>query len=252
MIGFIPARGGSRRIPRKNIRPLAGHPLIAYTIAAARAAGCFSAVYVSTEDPEIAAVAAHYGARVIGRPVAFALDTSPDVEWLRHAMDTLGREPMGTWAILRPTSPFRGADMIRRAHAAFAVPDGTHDSLRAVTPVSQHPGKMWTWDGPGYPMRPLLNQTHADGTPWHSSPTQSLPPMYVQTGALEMGWNGNLWARGTIHGSKVIPFLTEGYESLDANTEADWATIAALAAASPALLPPVADPPVRGMVAAVG
>ena len=249
MIAFIPARGGSQRVPRKNVRLLAGHPLLAYTIAAAFEAGCFESVCVSTEDREIAAVAESYGAEVIMRPAVYAAHTSCDVEWLRHAIAVPHRQPMGQWAILRPTSPFRGADAIRRAFAAFSVPDGTHDSLRAVRPVSEHPGKMWTWDGPGAPMRPVFDKKHADGTPWHSSPTQSLPPMYLQTGAIEMGWNGNIWARGTIHGSKVIPFLLEDYAALDINSEDDWDRAVTLAAASPALLPAVALASVSSLAA---
>jgi CMP-N,N'-diacetyllegionaminic acid synthase len=247
MIALIPARGGSKRVPRKNLRVLAGHPLLAYTIAAARDAGCFDRILVSTEDREIAHVARHYGAEVIDRPPEFAADTSPDVQWLRHALDVLDNPPMVSWALLRPTSPFRTAETIRRAWRQFRLPDQTADSLRAVEPVTQHPGKMWTADlaleyAP--PIKPLLDKKHPDGTPWHSSPTQTLPVYYVQNASLEMGWGGNIWTYGTIHGKKVAPFLTRGYEGFDLNHERDFREADYLLASGEAVLPPVDVDPV--------
>jgi len=242
MIALIPARGGSQRLPRKNIRPLAGHPLLAYTIGAARDAGVFTGVYVSTEDAEIAGIARGYGADVIDRPPHFAADDSPDAQWLRHALGVLGNPPLCTWALLRPTSPFRTAETIRRAYRQFTTPDQTADSLRAVEPVTQHPGKMWTADLPleyGPPIKPLLDKKHADGTPWHSSPTQSLPVYYIQNACLEMGWGGNLWTYGTIHGKKVAPFLTVGHEGLDLNVERDWHEAERRIATGDAVLPRV-------------
>ena len=90
VVAFIPARSGSKRVPGKNVRPLAGHPLIAYSIAAALDSGIFSAVVVSTDSEEIAEIARHYGADVpFLRPVEFAGDTSPDIEWLEHALTAL-------------------------------------------------------------------------------------------------------------------------------------------------------------------
>ena len=238
MIALIPARGGSKRLPRKNIKPLGGHPLLAYTIAAAQDAGVFEWVVVSTEDDEIAEVAIHYGAQVLTRPPEFASDAATDAQWMQHAASVLGKRALYQWALLRPTSPFRTADTIRRAWRVFRQHD-TADSLRAVEPVTQHPGKMWTWQGDGYPIRPLLDQRHPDGTPWHSSPTQSLPTYYVQNASLEMGWGANLWTHGTIHGRKVAPFFTEGYEGIDINSESDWTRAEALIASGAAILPPV-------------
>lgn len=250
MIAFIPARGGSRRVPRKNIRRLGEHPLIAYTIAAGLDSGIFDRVIVSTDDPEIANVARGYGADVLMRPPHFALDTSTDFQWLSHALDVVGRPPMLRWALLRPTSPFRTAATIQRAWRVFKAHE-TADSIRAVEPVTQHPGKMWTWDGEGHPIRPLLGKFHADGTPWHSSPTQSLPVYYVQNASLEMGWGSNLWAHGTIHGRKVAPFFTEGYEGTDINSERDWRDAETLLATGQATLPPVTVAPVSADLWAV-
>lgn len=243
MIAFIPARGGSKRIPRKNLALLAGHPLIAYTISAARDAGIFDAIYVSTEDAEIARVAQDYGADLIERPAAFASDTSTDLDWLTHAIETVGRPPLSQFAILRPTSPFRTAATIQRCWREFRSHD-TADSIRAVELVTQHPGKMWTCAGPGYPLTPVLAQTLPDGTPWHSAPTQVLPPYYVQNASLEMGWGANVWTHRRIAGRKVAPFFTQGYEGFDVNHERDLREAAYLCASGAAQLPPVSVAPV--------
>ena len=250
MIAFIPARGGSKRIPRKNIREFHGHPLIAYTIAAAQDAGLFDAIYVSTDDPETAGIARGYGAYIIERPAHLALDGSRDIEWMRHAIDIIGRPPLLRWALLRPTSPFRTAQTIQRAWREFQLHD-TADSLRAVEPVTQHPGKMWTCEGDGYPIRPLLDKKHADGTPWHSSPTQSLPPYYVQNASLEMGHGANVWEHGSISGRKVAPFFTHGYEGFDLNEPRDWREADYLVTSGAATLPPVSVAPVSADLWAV-
>jgi CMP-N,N'-diacetyllegionaminic acid synthase len=212
--------------------------LLAYSIAAAQEAGLFDAVYVSTEDAEIAAVARYYGAQVIDRPSALASDASPDIAWLRHAIDAIGRPSMLRWALLRPTSPFRTAQTIRRAWREFHAHDCA-DSIRAVERVTQHPGKMWTCEGVGYPLRPLLDKTQPDGTPWHSSPTQSLPAYYVQNASLEMGWGANVWTYGTLHGKKAAPFFTEGHEGFDLNYARDLREADYLLASGEATLPPV-------------
>src|SRR5918992_3620353 len=111
-VALVPARSGSLRLPGKNIRPLAGHPLIAYTIAAARDSGVFDAVLVSTDSEEVAEIARRYGADVPGlRPAKMATSTSPDVEWVRHVMAERDDE---VFSILRPTSPFRTGAVIKR------------------------------------------------------------------------------------------------------------------------------------------
>src|SRR5574339_1249249 len=144
-VAFIPARLGSKRVPGKNIRPLAGHPMLAYTIGPALESRVFDAVIVSTDSEEIAAIARHYGAEVpFLRPAALAGDTSPDIEWVEHTLAEL-RTQGRTWdcfSLLRPTSPFRSADTIRRAWNRFLAQEEV-DSLRAVEKCAQHPGKMW-------------------------------------------------------------------------------------------------------------
>jgi CMP-N,N'-diacetyllegionaminic acid synthase len=221
-VGLIPARAGSKRVPNKNVRDLAGHPLLAYSICAALDSGVFAKVVVSTESEEIAELALRYGAEVpLRRPEELAGDKSPDIEWVRHMLDGLAErgQRYDCFAILRPTSPFRRPATVRRAWRAF-LEDGLADSLRAVEKCVQHPGKMWTLDGSR--MRPLMANPDADGTPWHSTPYQALPPVYVQNASLEIARCDVPLHKGTIAGDVIMPFLTEGLEGFDINGPEDW------------------------------
>lgn len=236
-VALIPARAGSIRVPGKNLRVLNGHPLLAYSIAAAQQSGLFAGVYVSSEDERTLRVASAYGATALARAPALARADSPDIEWVRDVLQRLS-PPAHIFAILRPTSPFRTADTIRRAWRIFREPDGTCDSVRAVEPVRQHPGKMWTWQGPGYPLRPY-SEGKVHGVPWHSCPTQTLPPVYVQTSSLELAWSANVFAGGTIAGRKVAPFFPQDDEGFSIDYPEDWDRAVALAAAHPERLPPL-------------
>ncbi len=252
LVALIPARGGSKRVPGKNVRPLQGHPAIAYTIAPALESGVFDTVMVSTDSEEVADIARHYGAEVpFLRPARFAGDTSPDIEWLEYTLDALQRQGR-TWdcfSLLRPTSPFRTADTIRRAWARFVGQEGV-DSLRAVEKCSQHPGKMWVVRGDR--MFPLLPFGLAQATdaaagrqeqPWHSTPYQALPTVYVQNASLEMAWTRVVLEGRTIAGDVIVPFLTEGYEGFDINDRHDWMIAERLLAEGEVSLPPVAQAP---------
>jgi CMP-N,N'-diacetyllegionaminic acid synthase len=231
-VALVPARAGSQRVPGKNVAPLAGHPLIAYTIAAARESGLFDAVIVSTDSEAIADVARRYGAEVPRlRPVEMAGATSPDIEWVRHALEGADWE---VFSLLRPTSPFRTAATIRRAWDRFtAVPDA--DSLRAVRPVREHPGKMWRVTGEL--MEPFVPQTPGE-VPTHSRQTAALEQLYVQDSSLEIAWT-RIVADGEIAGRRVVPFFCEGVEGLSIDYPDDLERAEALAAADPALLPRV-------------
>ena len=197
---------------------LAGRPLLAYAIDAAKQSGVFSDLYVASDD----SAALHFAyahadvSRVLKRnPVA---DDQPDIDWVR---EVLHANDWDAFAILRPTSPFRTADTIKRAFIQFRrTPDV--DSMRAVEPAKQHPGKMWQWSGAGYPMTPIIGATREDGTPWHSSPTQSLPTYYVQNSSLEMAWTRTVTQLKSIAGRKVLPFFTEGDEGFSIDYPEDW------------------------------
>lgn len=221
-VALIPARAGSKRIANKNIRPLGGHPLIAYTIAAARSSGVFDAVVVSTDIEEIASVARHYGAEVpFLRPSSMAGEMSADIEWLQHMLRAL-RDQGRAWdcfSLLRPTSPFRQPETIRRAWDAFCQRCDV-DSLRAVELCKQHPGKMWV-DSEGGLIMPLLDDGGRN-PPWHSTPYQGLPRVYAQNASLEIAWTRVVLDAGTIAGKRLMPFFTEGFEGFDINRPEDW------------------------------
>jgi len=242
VVALIPARAGSKRVAGKNVRPLAGHPVLAYSIASALESGVFSAVVVSTDSEQYAAIARHYGAEVpFLRPVELAGDVSPDIDWVEHALSTLagqGRR-FDCFSILRPTSPFRQADTIRRAWAAFDA-DGAADSLRAVERCSQHPAKMWVVRGRR--MLPLMPFGPA-GQPWHSSQYPSLPEVYVQNASLEIARTRVVFEGRTIAGEVVMPYFTTGYEGFDVNNPLDWRIAEEVIRTGEAVLPPVASAP---------
>ena len=245
IVGLIPARSGSKRVPDKNIRPLAGHPVMAYTIAAALDSGIFSDVIVSTDSERYAEIARYYGAEVpFLRPQEMAGDVSPDIEWLEYTLKKLQEEgrDYDCFSILRPTSPFRQPETIRRAWQAFLAEEGV-DSLRAVEKCQQHPGKMWVVRGRR--MMPLLPLSPGE-QPWHSSQYQSLPEVYVQNASLEIAWTRVVLKERTIAGTVLMPFLTEGYEGFDGNTPYDWNLAEHLVKNQSAHLPPVSkSPPAR-------
>lgn len=234
IIALIPARSGSKRVPSKNIRPLSGHPLIAYTIQAAIDSRIFTHVCCSTNDSTIGTIAQHYGATWIPRPDEFAVDHSPDIEWIVQSLGWIEKECIydkgpDFFAILRPTSPFRTADTIIRAWEEYRP--GTW--MKAMEPVSQHPHKMWkiyhkyAWSNS--PLSKISN---------HSLPTQLLPEYYVQNGALEIRPCSNPEPF-----ENVQPFLTQGAEGLDINTEYDWILAEALHVKGIAALPEVRREP---------
>jgi len=236
VVALIPARSGSKRVIDKNIRSLAGHPVIAYTIAAAKQSGVFAAIIVSTDSEQYAEIARKYGAETpFLRPTEMAGDVSPDIDWIEHALMQLrhqGRE-FDCFSILRPTSPFRLPETIRRAWTQFQAEEGV-DSLRAVEKCKEHPGKMWIVRGKR--MVPLLPVSPTD-LPWHSTPYQALPEVYAQNASLEIAWTRVVTEGRTIAGEVIMPFFTEGYEGFDVNRPYDWEFAEGLVRTGQAVLP---------------
>jgi N-acylneuraminate cytidylyltransferase len=238
VVALLPARAGSKRVALKNIKVLGDHPLLAYTIASARASGVFQSVVVSRDSPDIAEVARHYGAEVpFLRPTEFAGERSPDIEWLEHALSRLRDEgrAFDCFSILRPTSPFRRPETIRRAWSEFLAETGV-DSLRAVEKCHEHPGKMWIVRGrrmvPLLPMGPVEQ-------PWHSSQYQSLPEVFVQNASLEIAWSRVVWETRTIAGHVLMPFFTDELDGFDINDPRDWRLAEEMVRSGEAVLPVV-------------
>jgi len=238
VVALIPARSGSERVRDKNIRPLAGHPLLAYAITSARQAGIFDRIVCSTDSGKIAEVAQRYGADIpFLRPAKVATSTSPDIEWITHALTQLD-EHYDLFAIVRATNPFRGPDVLQRGlERLLATPEA--DSIRAVELVKQHPGKMWVLEGKT--MRPLLDQSHLESA-WHAGQYQALPEVYVQNSALEIAWTRVVSQTGTREGRVVAPYLTQGYEGFNIDDEDDWDRARRLLDAGEVTLPKVERP----------
>ncbi len=241
IVALIPARSGSKRVPDKNIRPLAGHPLIAYSIAAALQSGIFDAVIVSTDSERYADIARHYGAEIpFLRPAKIAGDTAPDIEWVEHMLSELRRDgrDYDCFSILRPTSPFRLPETIRRAWDEFLAEDGV-DSLRAVEKCQQHPGKMWIVREKR--MMPLLPMGPAE-QPWHSSQYPSLPVVFVQNASLEIARAKVVLENKTIAGNVLMPFFTRDFEGFDVNSHYDWQLAEHMVQKGEARLPHISQP----------
>jgi CMP-N,N'-diacetyllegionaminic acid synthase len=236
-VAFVPARSGSERVRNKNVRALAGHPLLAYAIETARRSDCFERVVVSTDSEEVAAVARWYGADVpFLRPPEYATSTSPDIEWLAYTLEHLD-ERYDLFALIRATNPFRGPEVVRRGLAQLLETPAA-DSIRAVELVKQHPGKMWLLAEDGRTMTPLLDQSGLD-VAWHAGQYQALPAVYSQNSALEIAWTRVVTETGTREGKVLAPFLTEGLEGFNVDDEDDWERAERLVAGGHAALPTI-------------
>lgn len=220
VLAIIPARGGSKSIPKKNIRLLGGHPLIAYSIAAALQAESVGRVMVSTDDDEIADIARHYGAEVpFMRPAALAEDHVQDLPVFEHALQWLaeqeGFQP-DVVVQVRPTSPLRPPTCIDDA-VRLLVEDEDADSVRGVVPSGQNPYKMWRING--HHMDPLLAGEFAEP---YNMPRQALPSTYWQTGHIDAIRTKTITELGSLTGRKIAPLvIPEGY-AVDIDTLEQW------------------------------
>ncbi len=213
-VALIPSRSGSRRIPNKNIYVLNGHPLLAYSIQAAKDSGIFDGIYISSDSKDIGWLAEKYGAEFIHCPLEIAhKDLDPDIKWVRHALEVTQCD---VFSILRPTSPFRTGDTIRRAWQEFmSLPSS--DSVRAVEKCRQHPYKMWVIKE-GI-LQSLIEESGRKQL--FSTPYQGLPEVYVQNASLEISWSNNVYKNDSISGDNIKPFFTQEYEGFDINNLED-------------------------------
>lgn len=229
VLAIIPARGGSKGIPRKNIRNFAGFPLIAYSIAAGQQARAVSRVIVSTEDEQIAEIARQLGAETpFMRPSELARDDTTDLPVFSSALLWLaeheGYRP-DVVVQLRPTSPIRPRGCVDRA-VEILLSHPNADSVRGVVPAAQNPYKMWRLHGEGRPMKPLLEV--AGIAEAYNAPRQSLPPVYWQTGHVDAIRSKTILRMGSMTGAKVYPLIIDGRYSVDIDNLADWSRYEAL------------------------
>ena len=214
---IIPARSGSKRIPNKNIVEIAGKPLIAYTIETCLEIVPSDRVWVSTDSQEIADISIQFGAKIPGiRPESLSNDNSPDIEWVQYALEHwISKDEFEFLGIMRPTSPLRKSRTILRALNTLKA-QGEYDSIRAIRPVKEHPGKMWIKVGESIiPFMPGVNPVTR--THFHSSPLQSLPEMWIQDASLEIARMNSIIKNGTISGNHVLGFEMPDKEGFDLN-----------------------------------
>jgi len=223
VLAIIPARGGSKGIPRKNIRDFAGHPLLAYSIAAGLQAETVTRTIVSTEDEEIASVARSYGAQVpFLRPAELAEDDTTDLPVFQHALAWL-QEHERYWpevvVQLRPTSPLRPPDLVDQAVRTLSAHRDA-DSVRGVVPAGQNPHKMWRLASPGSPMTPLLEVVGISEP--YNAPRQSLPGIFWQTGHVDAIRPATIQSKGSMTGNTVYPLIIDPRYTVDIDNLPDW------------------------------
>jgi len=221
VLGIIPARGGSKTIPRKNLKAFAGFPLIAYSIAAGLQSQLITRVIVSTDDEEIAEVSQRFGADVpFLRPEEYAQDQTPDLPVFEHALNWLSREEGYQPEIvvqLRPTSPLRRMWHIDEAVRSL-VEHPQVDSVRTVVIPFQNPFKMWTIADDGM-LRPLLETQFKEP---YNMPRQALPDVYWQTGYVDAAWSRTILQKKSMTGDHILPLIIDPGDWVDLDSPDDW------------------------------
>ena len=223
VLAIVPARGGSKGIPRKNIRLFAGYPLIAYSIAAALQAETVTRTIVTTDDEEIAEIARRHGAETpFLRPAELAADLTPDLPVFQHALAWLaGHENYhpGIIVQLRPTIPIRPPEIVDRA-VRLLLDHPEADSVRGITLAHQTPFKMWLLEGEDKPIRPLTTVPGIDEP--YNSPRQVLPAAYSHTGLIDTMRPETILKLNSMSGRTILPILFGPAYSTDLDTPDDW------------------------------
>lgn len=210
----IPARRGSKRLPLKNILPMNGKPMLAYSVEAARASGLFTRVFVSTEDAEIGVIAKRFGAEVHQRPPELAADDVSATEVcieLYHARQAQG-ESYDAIICLQPSSPGRTAEDIRRAWEAFCQRGA--DFLVSVTPIDPH-CFHWAVQRRGDWWKMVFGDTYL-------KERQVLPPVYRPNGSIKIGQSRQLVKRRNFFGRHLAVYEMPEERSAHVATECDF------------------------------
>lgn len=221
IIAIIPARGGSKGIPRKNIINLGGYPLIAYSIVAAKLSKLIERIVVSTNDEEIAQLAKNYGAEVpFLRPKEFAEDSSPDIEFVQHALNWLweNEKYQPEYLIhLRPTTPLREPEIIDQAiKEIFNNKKAT--SLRSAHELRESPHKFFKIKD-GFFVGLFPEDSRPD---YHNLPRQAFATAYHPNGYVDVIKTKTVKDMGVIHGPKILPFITPFVTELDRIEDIDY------------------------------
>jgi CMP-N,N'-diacetyllegionaminic acid synthase len=221
ILALIPARQGSKRIINKNIRPLNGKPLIAYTIEAAKNSKHIHRIIVSTNSEGIASVGRTYGAEVpFLRPDEISAADSTEMEFFDHTLDWLSEnekyEP-DIIVLLYPTSPFRKSESIDKAIGLF-LKHPEADSLRSIKKCSEHPYKMWVVEK-DY-LKPFVKNTGKKDM--HTLSYHLLPEVYIQNASIYIIKTSIIKDKRSPTGDIIIPFIMDEMESIDINNPIDF------------------------------
>jgi N-acylneuraminate cytidylyltransferase len=231
VLALIPARGGSKGIPRKNIKLLGDRPVIAYAIAAARAATLVNRVVCTTDDEEIAGVARHWGAEVpFLRPSELAQDDTEDWPVFHHAVQWL--EEHEGWSPdvvvnVRPTSPFRTAEHIDGA-VRLLIESGA-DSVKSISLARQHPHKMWRKPSADGLMEPFLD-TEIRRLRGPDVPRAQLEDVYWQNGLVDATRRSVIFDLGVMIGPRAAGLITGAEDAVDLDSPLDFTIAEALLA----------------------
>lgn len=223
IIGIIPARGGSKGIPKKNIKEYLGKPLIAYSIEQSLKSKYINETFVSTDDEEIRQIAIEYGAEApFLRPADISQDLSPDKDFLIHFAYwyQFNREDDPTLLVqLRPTYPNREVAVIDDAIEKFLSKYDEFDSLRTIVDNEKTPFKMYTIDDSR--LCPLFENIDGIVEPYNQA-RQLLPKTYLHNGYLDIVKTENLILTDSITGKRIMPYLLKKDETDDIDTIEDW------------------------------
>jgi CMP-N,N'-diacetyllegionaminic acid synthase len=224
ILALITARGGSKRVPGKNIRPLGGNPLIVWSIGTAKNIPDICDILVSTDAPDIAEISRQAGALVPWlRPSELSTDTASSVDVCLHALDWYETErgSVDGLLLLQPTSPFRSRDTVLRGIELFV--NSQCRSVLGVSPAASHP--MWCVQIEGTSMRPFVEGGGVNRR------SQDLPRAYAPNGALYLIEPKELRAQRSFCNDATVPLIIEEpSESVDIDTEWDWGLAEALLA----------------------
>lgn len=212
VLAVIPARGGSKGIPLKNIYPINGKPLLSFSIEAAFNSKIVDYIVVSTDDDKIARIASDYtGVKVIHRPNHLSQDLTPTLPVLLHVLEQFPDEKKPEIIItLQPTSPLRTSGHIDDA-IKLLTPE--YDSCVSVCMVEHSPYKMFSVQ------EGMLVKLFPDAN--YGVPRQLLPPVYRENGAIYVTWTGTIIQKNSIWGDRTIPYIMDQDVSIDIDTISD-------------------------------
>ena len=218
VLGIVPARGGSKGLPGKNVRPLAGQPLLAYAAQAAKESGVLDRIILSTDSEEIAEVGRQAGLEVpFMRPASLAADETPMAPVLTHAVESLAS---AGWradliVLLQPTSPLRRPEHVR--DAVRLLRESGASAVATVVELPRHLSPDYVMTIDGGTLKPFLPEGR------QLTRRQDARPAYVRDGTVYACWRTTLERFGNVYGERCLPLVLDAADSLSIDTASDWA-----------------------------